>query len=223
MVGQVRAPRQQTKRFLHYHCGRRSLSFVSIFALASVNFPLANTVFNNLLVGTTKANIEVRERSPEVHMLAIADADFARKYHPIFEKNEQYARRHGYKWHLIGEESANCTTSHADYYFFRKHCMVAQWMEGTPDDNDLVFVFDADVVPYRYNISLQNWMSTIPEDVVMYEWIWNTEIMAGNYMVRNNHRARHFLKEWSRYEYEKPGGNAFSSSDNGEILCLVPY
>jgi len=39
--------------------------------------------------------------------------------------------------------------------------------------------------------------------------------MAGNYIARNNHRARSFLREWAKYEYEMPK-EAFSSSDNGE-------
>ena len=67
----------------------------------------------------------LNNRTLSVHMMAIADANFARKYHPIFEKIEQYARRHGYKWHVIGTDSENCTKLHADF-IFRKHCMVAE-------------------------------------------------------------------------------------------------
>ena len=48
--------------------------------------------------------------------------------------------------------------------------MVAEWMEETPDENDVVFVFDSDVVPYRPAISLEKWTST-GEDIVLYERI----------------------------------------------------
>ena len=164
--------------------------------------------------GKTRARNEGIE-VPAVHMIAIADANFARKYAPIFKKNEQYARRHGYEWHVISTDSPICTKMYAHDFFFRKHCMVAEWMEDTLDEDDVVVVFDSDVVPYRPGISLENWTST-GEDIVMYERIWNTEIMAGNYIARNNYRARTFLREWAQYMYEKPK-EAFSSSDNGEI------
>jgi len=88
-------------------------------------------------------------------------------------------------------------------------------MEDALDENDLVVVFDSDVVPDRPTISLENWTST-GEDIVLYERIWNTEIATGNYIARNNHRARSFLREWAKYEYEMPK-DAFLSSDNGEL------
>ena len=152
--------------------------------------------------------------APAVHMVAVADAFFAEKYHPIFEKNQQYANFHNYTWHVIGTDNSKCSELHKDY-FFRKHCMVAEWMESSLNNDDVVVVFDSDVVPYRFNESLKNWTSN-GEDIVLYERIWNTEIMAGNYIARNNPRARSFLREWSKFEYEMPPAPAFSSSDNGK-------
>jgi hypothetical protein len=149
-----------------------------------------------------------------VHMVAVADANFAKKYRPIFEKNQQYADFHNYKWHVIGTESKNCSELYKDF-FFRKHCMVAEWMENSINKDDVVVVFDSDVVPYRSNESLQNWTSN-SEDIVLYERMWNTEIAAGNYIARNNPRARSFLREWSKFEYEVPPPPAFHSSDNGK-------
>lgn len=149
-----------------------------------------------------------------VHMVAVADANFAKKYRPIFEKNQQYADFHNYKWHVIGTESKNCSELYKDF-FFRKHCMVAEWMENSINKDDVVVVFDSDVVPYRSNESLQHWTSN-SEDIVLYERMWNTEIAAGNYIARNNPRARSFLREWSKFEYEVPPPPAFHSSDNGK-------
>ncbi len=36
-------------------------------------------------------------QEPVVHLVAVADANFAAKYRPIFEKNQQYADLHSYK------------------------------------------------------------------------------------------------------------------------------
>ena len=155
-------------------------------------------------------------QDPMVHLVAVADANFVKKYRRIFEKNQQYANLHNYKWHIIGTGSKECSEMHKDY-FFRKHCMIAEWMEISLNEDDVVVVFDSDVVPYRSNISLMNWTAT-GEDIVMYERIWNDEIMAGNYIARNNPRARQFLREWSKFEYEMPP-DAFSSSDNGKLAA----
>ena len=102
-----------------------------------------------------------------LHLLAVADDNFAQIYRPIFEKNAEYATRHGYIWHIIGTESPNCTKQHRDF-FFRKHCMVAEWMETNLMENDVLFVCDSDVVPYRANLSLDSW-TIYEEDVIMYE------------------------------------------------------
>lgn len=161
-----------------------------------------------------KADATSLKNGPTLQMLVLADANFAKKYDPIFQKNKEYAVRHGYNWNVIGAGSKNCTQLFRDF-FFRKHCMVAEWMSSIAE-NDIVMVFDSDVVAYRTDISLNEWVA-LTEDVVMYERIWNTEIAAGNYIVRNNHRTRSFLMDWAKYEYEMPRG--FSSADNGEIFA----
>ena len=205
------------KRALVLSSNFKAAAVIIVVALCGVGIHQNSQNLNSWRLDDSYHSInfsQQKQKEPEVHLVAVADANFAEKYRPLFEKNQQYADLHNYKWHVIGTESKNCTKMHRDY-FFRKHCMIAEWMESSLNKDDVVVVFDSDVVPFRSNISLNNW-TTNGEDIVMYERIWNNEIMAGNYIARNNPRARQFLREWSKFEYEMPP-NAFSSSDNGKL------
>ena len=205
-------------------CGVNILRSSQFFSVQS-----KDKLYSQLSNSSDKMNVSQQIQNdalvPEVHLVVVADANFAEQYRPIFEKNQQYANLHNYKWHVIGTESKDCSEKHKDF-FFRKHCMISEWMESTLNKDDVVVVFDSDVVPYRSKFSLKNWTST-GEDIVLYERIWNTEIAAGNYIARNNPRTRQFLREWSEFEYEMPP-NAFSSSDNGKLrynycFCCFSY
>ena len=204
-----------------------TISILSSFALVQIFFGLSSLTRtypatlnsgNEHNIGRLGAEKESRYQhrpspSSRVHLVAVADEDFAKKYQPLFEENDKYSNFYKYKWHIIsGENIELCEKRHKDF-FFRKHCIVAEWMGNSLNENDVVFVFDSDVVPFRFDESLENWTST-DEDVIFYERIWNTEIMAGNYIARNNQRARMFLRGWAEFEFEKPTG--FSSADNGK-------
>lgn len=155
----------------------------------------------------------------KIHMVVVADSNFRSKYEPLFERMESYANHQGYFWHLIGSSNdgangANESCQDKFKFFFRKHCIVANWTARKTDPGDRVFVFDADVVPFRHQIPLYHW-AEMPEDLIFYDRTWNNEIMAGNYMIRNVPPALAFLKQWAEYEYQRPPG--FSSADNGAI------
>ena len=152
------------------------------------------------------------EQPPRVYMLAVADESFQRSYASLFGNMARYASTHGYTWLVLNSDPV-CEDSFGEF-FFRKHCTVAKWMELYAEMGDRIFVFDADVAPYRTQDSLEHWLR-FTEDVILYERTWNQEIMAGNYCVRNTKATRKFLMEWAAYEQYRPPG--FSSADNGAI------
>ena len=164
--------------------------------------------------------------TPGVYLVAVADKSFQKRYAPMFQAMDTYANRYGYNWTIIGKQeaqedeevdaSARYDCSKYQVYFFKKHCMVAQWTLRNTNSGDSVFVFDSDVAPYRTQTPLDFWMDLFVEnDVVFYDRSWNPELMAGNYMVRNNAQALDFLVGWADWEFEIPPG--FSSADNGAI------
>ena len=175
-----------------------------------------------------------------IHMVVVCDKNFAKRYEPIFDRMQAYADRHQYTWIILGLDYFDGDDGdgkgglrstpmpchiHNDF-FFLKHCLVAAWMEREAfPPTDTIFVFDADVVPYRVDIPLEPWVTPYPETVVLYNRGWGkdtNEIMAGNYLVRNTVAGRDFLRGWALYEFIRPPG--FSSADNGAIhLHLLRY
>lgn len=163
-------------------------------------------------ISITRSGAGHIQQPPQVYMLAVADESFKQLYSFLFDKMERYASMHGHTWLVLNTDPV-CEEAFGDY-FFRKHCIVAKWMENYSEVGDRIFVFDSDVAPYRYQDPLEHWLR-FTEDVILYERTWNQEIMAGNYCVRNTKATRKFLMEWAAYEQRRPPG--FSSADNGAI------
>ena len=156
----------------------------------------------------------------QIYIISVADEFFRERYAPIFKAMSLYASQHGYKWLILGDTGSEpfCEEKYADF-FFRKHCIVSNWMQRHTMTGDRIFVFDSDVVPYRTSVPLTHWLKN-EEDLIFYDRAMNTEVMAGNYAVRNTDATRDFLMRWADYEAEIPPG--FSSADNGAIhLHLV--
>jgi len=153
-------------------------------------------------------------KSRRIHMVVVADQNFARRYKPIFDRIQAYADRHDYTWTILGKDFL------ADNFFFAKHAMVALWMENENiPSTDAIFVFDADVVPYRTDIRLETWADEYQESIVLYCRGWHddtNEIAAGNYLVRNTAAGRDFLRGWALYGV-LPQPVGFFSSDNGAV------
>ena len=167
--------------------------FVAIFMFAALWISVRNSA-SLAKLGDTEPNYHGH---PQIYMIAIADKFFQHKYSTLFEAMKNYASQYGYQWRIIGEPGSEpyCENKY-NVYFFRKHCIVSNWMKKETKFGDRVFVFDADVVPYRTHVSLNHWLE-FEEDLIFYDRTWNTEVAAGNYMAKNTNASRHFLLRWA--------------------------
>jgi len=177
-----------------------------------------------MLNGVLKIAIDSKNISKsdkiQIFMVAVADEKFRARYAPVFKAMALYASQQCYIWLVLGDTGSEplCEQKYADF-FFRKHCIVSEWMRMHAMIGDWIFVFDSDVVPYRTSIPLTHWLKN-EGDLIFYDRAMNTEVAAGNYAVRNTAATRDFLMRWAAYEAERPPG--FSSADNGAIhLHLV--
>lgn len=150
-------------------------------------------------------------------LLIVANPLFQNTYKSQIASLRCFAARHKYDlWILEGPEYSVCSEYHADF-FFKKHCMVAEFLERSPSGY-VAAVLDADVVAAVLDRGLEQWLDE-GADVQLYQRCQFVELAAGNYMVRNTAFARGFLRRWASYCHQRPPG--YSSSDNGAIHLVV--
>eukprot|EP00929_Paragymnodinium_shiwhaense_P070390 TRINITY_DN3564_c2_g1_i2.p1 TRINITY_DN3564_c2_g1~~TRINITY_DN3564_c2_g1_i2.p1 ORF type:complete len:826 (-),score=190.34 TRINITY_DN3564_c2_g1_i2:219-2696(-) len=170
--------------------------------------------------GTTADKVRCSEFSPAerppVGILVVADKHFQRTYSAQIATQKCFAKRHGYElWILEGHEFTACAR-YRDF-FFKKHCLVAKFLEARPPSYVAV-VIDADVIGVVLERGLEQWILK-GGDLQFYERATALEVAAGNYIAKNVPWTRRFLMEWANYEYKRPPG--YSSSDNGALHVHV--
>eukprot|EP00927_Polykrikos_kofoidii_P054850 TRINITY_DN49205_c0_g1_i1.p1 TRINITY_DN49205_c0_g1~~TRINITY_DN49205_c0_g1_i1.p1 ORF type:complete len:794 (+),score=119.13 TRINITY_DN49205_c0_g1_i1:129-2510(+) len=147
-----------------------------------------------------------------VGLVVVADAMFQKNYATQIATLRCLAKRHKYEMFVLdGSEFPKCKQFRD--FFFKKHCLVAMFLESKPEGY-MAVVVDGDVIAVSLNHGLERWTSRT-DDIQLYERVTGHEIAAGNYIARNTPWARTFLMEWAKFERRRPKG--FSSADNGAL------
>ncbi|KAM3722240.1 Endophilin-B2 [Dirofilaria immitis] len=168
-----------------------------------------------ILRNITIRRFEGQKSIPIAIITVLLNCSNYEEYRLAQESFECYALYHNYKWIVI-DLSRNVTLQklcpHKDFMFAR-HCVTAEVMKETSDIQWFLFI-DADMGVINPNHLIEEWIDN-SVNIILYNRIFNHEVMAGSYLAKNTPYSWEFLQFWANYEL-KLSFPVFGS-DNGAI------
>ncbi|EYC38068.1 hypothetical protein Y032_0745g2005 [Ancylostoma ceylanicum] len=163
----------------------------------------------------------VRDVKKSVAIVVVVQNDHNKEqYQQAQDTIECYAVHHRYTFYYVNVHS-NATLSSTcpqKDFMFQRHCVVAELMSSWPEE--WLLFLDADMAVINPNHLIEEYIPSDPDiHIVFYKRIFNHEVMAGSYLIRNSGLSRKFLTHWSLYEFSLP--KSFHGSDNGAIHSVI--
>ncbi|KAE9420603.1 hypothetical protein Angca_001920, partial [Angiostrongylus cantonensis] len=100
--------------------------------------------------------------------------------------------------------------------FFRRHCLVAQFLRDSSKVNYVLFM-DSDIGVVNPKRRIEDFVDSKME-IIFYDRFFNWEVAAGSYLVKNSNWSQAFLRG-KNYEYRLP--KSFHGNDNGALHAYL--
>uniref|UniRef100_A0A0N4ZHJ2 Nucleotid_trans domain-containing protein n=1 Tax=Parastrongyloides trichosuri TaxID=131310 RepID=A0A0N4ZHJ2_PARTI len=153
----------------------------------------------------------------KIHIVTITTNDNISNYNFAINTVQCYARQYNYNYKLLSANNENKYTKNCRQsdFMYQRHCILANYMVSNSNTSDIILFLDADMAVINPNQLLEDYIQKGNEEIIFYERMYNHEIMAGSYFIKNNAYGLKFLKNWINYDSQKP--KSFDGSDNASL------
>uniref|UniRef100_A0A0N4ZTZ2 Nucleotid_trans domain-containing protein n=1 Tax=Parastrongyloides trichosuri TaxID=131310 RepID=A0A0N4ZTZ2_PARTI len=162
--------------------------------------------------------------SHTISIISIVDNDNIDNYEVAINTIKCYAAHFNYKYLLLNiNRYPNLTKlCHQKDFMYKRHCFLAKYIESNLNEDDIILFIDADIGIINPGHSIEEYIPKDGEEIIFYERIFNHEVMAGSFFIKNSVYTRNFLINWSKYDFKHP--DSFDGSDNvGLHYLLLDY
>uniref|UniRef100_A0A0N5C286 Nucleotid_trans domain-containing protein n=1 Tax=Strongyloides papillosus TaxID=174720 RepID=A0A0N5C286_STREA len=170
------------------------------------NFSNVNTTTDNSIKDTLQPH--------QIAIVTVIDGAVEYKYKQAIATVKCYSWHHNYTFAILNtqelpEFTYNCNQPE---FFFRRHCIVANYAQRYKNEIKYIVIIDADIMVVNPVHRIENYLPKGEEDILFSDRIYNHEIMAGSFIIKNTLYTRSFLKFFADYQYKKPIGNTFGDN-----------
>uniref|UniRef100_A0A0K0EAH4 Glycosyltransferase n=1 Tax=Strongyloides stercoralis TaxID=6248 RepID=A0A0K0EAH4_STRER len=89
-------------------------------------------------------------------------------------------------------------------FWVKRNCLVSNFGQKNEDKIKYIVFIDGDMGVVNPLHRLEEYLPKNEEEILFYDRMFNNEIMAGSYIIRNNLYTRNFINYFANYEYKIP-------------------
>uniref|UniRef100_A0A0N4Z8T1 Glycosyltransferase n=1 Tax=Parastrongyloides trichosuri TaxID=131310 RepID=A0A0N4Z8T1_PARTI len=92
-------------------------------------------------------------------------------------------------------------------FMFQRHCIISKFSYDKQHLYDYIIFIDGDVAVINPIQTIEKYLPKGKEEIIFYDRIYNKEISAGSYIMRNSKYSRDFLMFFANYDFKIPFTN----------------
>uniref|UniRef100_A0A913IAS6 Nucleotid_trans domain-containing protein n=1 Tax=Strongyloides stercoralis TaxID=6248 RepID=A0A913IAS6_STRER len=153
----------------------------------------------------------------KIAIVMIFDGENFMDYEVAINTTYCYSLQYNYMFEIIDESdtseySVNCLQKD---FMFRRHCILANFASKFDGIINYILFIDGDVGVINPLHKIEEYLPKNDEEIIFYDRIFNKEIAAGSYIMRNSFFTRNLLNSFANYEV-----NVSSSNDGRDNVAL---
>ncbi|CEF62048.1 Protein of unknown function DUF273 family-containing protein [Strongyloides ratti] len=89
-------------------------------------------------------------------------------------------------------------------FMFKRHCIVSNYGLKFADSIKYIVFLDGDMGVVNPLHRIEEYLPRNEEEILFYDRVFNSEVAAGSYIIKNDFYARNFLKYFANYDFKIP-------------------